>query len=154
MLSHVGRSAAGQVGVEMGLVLAALFAIGLSFSQLAGLGLTAAKVNHAAQEAAFVAASTDEAALADKTACWAVNGGLQNPGAFRDAQICRTVVANLGDLDPNRVTISVSPDGFPDRAHQPVRVTVTYHEPITSPLLAWLLGDTYTTSAQASSWSN
>ena len=72
----------------MGLVLAALFAIGLSFSQLAGLGLTAAKVNHAAQEAAFVAASTEEP-LADKTACRAVNGGLQNLGAFRDAQICR-----------------------------------------------------------------
>lgn len=135
-------------------MLAVVLAIGLSFTQLAGLGLAAAKVSHAAQEAAYVAASTDDPRRADDTACWAVNGGLQNPGAFRDAEICRTVFANLGNMDASRVSISVTPDASADRAHHTVQVTVTYQQPIASPLLQWLLGDTYTTSAQASSWSN
>ena len=148
------RTSGGQVALELGLVLAAAFAILLSFGQLAGFGLTATKVSHAAQEAAYVAASTDDSLRADDTACWAVNGGLQDPGAFRDAEICRTVVANLGNLDASHVSISVTPDGSADRAHHSVQVTVTYQEPITSPLLRWLLGDTFTTRAQASSWSN
>lgn len=148
------RAAAGQVAVEMALVLGVVLAIGLSFGQLAGFGLAAAKVNHAAQVAAFTAASTDATPLSSETPCWAVTGGLQDPGAYRDAEICRTVVANVGNLDLNGLTISVSPEGAADRAHHAVQVTVTYQAPITSPLLRWLLGATYATSAQASSWSN
>jgi hypothetical protein len=148
------RAAAGQVAVEMALVLGVVLAIGLSFGQLAGLGLAAVKVSHAAQVAAFTAASTDATPLTDETPCWAVTGGLQDPGAYRDAEICRTVVANVGNLDLNGLTISVSPEGAADRAHHTVQVTVTYEAPITSPLLRWLLGATYTTTAEASSWSN
>ena len=138
----------------MALVLGVVLAVGLSFGQLAGFGLAAAKVNHAAQVAAFTAASTDATPLSSETPCWAVTGGLQDPGAYRDAEICRSVVANVGDLDLNGLTISVSPEGAADRAHHPVQVTVTYQAPITSPLLRWLLGATYATTAQASSWSN
>ena len=138
----------------MALVLGVVLAIGLSFGQLAGFGLAAAKVNHAAQVAAFTAASTDATPRSSETPCWAVTGGLQDPGAYRDAEICRSVVANVGDLDLNGLTISVSPEGAADRAHHPVQVTVTYQAPITSPLLRWLLGATYATTAQASSWSN
>ncbi|TMD03724.1 MAG: hypothetical protein E6J01_15535 [Chloroflexi bacterium] len=148
------RVAAGQVAVEMALVLGVVLAIGLSFGQLAGFGLAAAKVDHAAQVAAFTAASTDATPLSSETPCWAVTGGLQDPGAYRDAEICRTVVANVGNLDLNGLTISVSPEGAADRAHHPVQVTVTYQAPITSPLLRWLLGATYATTAQASSWAN
>ena len=148
------RVAAGQVAVEMALVLGMLMAIGLTLGQLAGFGLAAAKVNHAAQVAAYTAASTDATPLGGETPCWAVTGGLQDPDAYRDAEICRTVVANVGNLDLNRLTIRVSPEGAADRAHQTVHVTVTYREPITSPLLRWLLGATYTTTAEASSWSN
>jgi hypothetical protein len=129
-------------------------AIGLTFGQLAGFGLTAVKVNHAAQVAAFTAASAEATPLAGQTPCWAVTGGLQDPGAYRDAEICRSVVANVGNLDLNRLTISVSPEGAAERAHQTVHVTVTYQAPITSPLLRWLLGATYTTTADASSWAN
>src|SRR5712692_2230745 len=146
--------AAGQVAVETALVLGMLLAIGLTFGQLVGFGLAAAKVNHAAQVAAYTAASTDATPLAGETPCWAVTGGLQDPGAYRDAEICRTVVANVGNLDLNRLTISVSPGGAADRALHTVQVTVTYQTPITSPLLRWLLGATYTTTAEASSWSN
>ncbi|HYS03057.1 MAG TPA: hypothetical protein VET82_11985 [Candidatus Eisenbacteria bacterium] len=148
------RAAAGQVAVEMALVLGVVLAIGLSFGQLAGFGLTAVKVNHAAQVAAFTAASTDATPLGGETPCWAVTGGPQDPGAYRDAEICRTVVANVGNLDLNGLTISVSPERAADRAHHTVQVTVTYEAPITSPLLRWLLGATYTTTAEASSWSN
>jgi hypothetical protein len=111
-------------------------------------------VSHAAQVAAFTAASTDATPLSSETPCWAVTGGLQDPGAYRDAEICRTVVANVGNLDLNALTITVSPEGAADRAHHSVQVTVTYQAPITSPLLRWLLGATYTTTAEASSWSN
>ena len=138
----------------MALVLGMVLAIGLSFGQLAGFGLAAAKVNHAAQAAAYTAASTDATPLGNEIPCWAVTGGLQDPAAYRDAEICRTVVANVGNLDLNRLTISVSPQGAADRAHQTVHVTVTYQAPITSPLLRWLLGATYTATAEASSWSN
>src|SRR6266849_8576199 len=150
----VRRAAAGQVAVEMALVLGVVLAVGLSFGQLAGFGLAAAKVNHATQVAAFTAASTDATPRSSETPCWAVTGGLQDPGAYRDAEICRSVVANVGDLDLNGLTISVSPEGAADRAHHPVQVTVTYQAPISSPLLRWLLGATYATTAQASSWSN
>jgi hypothetical protein len=138
----------------MALVLGLLVAIGLTFGQLAGFGLTAVKVNHAAQVAAFTAASAEATPLAAETPCWAVTGGLQDPGAYRDAEICRSVVANVGNLDLNRLTISVSPEAAAERAHQTVRVTVTYQAPITSPLLRWLLGPTYSTTADASSWAN
>jgi hypothetical protein len=148
------RVVAGQVAVEMALVLGVVLAIGLSFGQLAGFGLAAAKVNHAAQVAAFTAASTDATPQSGETPCWAVTGGLQDPGAYRDAEICRTVVANVGNLDLNGLTISVSPEGASERAHQTVHVTVTYQAPITSPILRWLLGATYTTTADASSWAN
>jgi hypothetical protein len=138
----------------MALVLGLLVAVGLTFGQLAGFGLTAVKVNHAAQVAAFTAASAEATPLAGQTPCWAVTGGLQDPGAYRDAEICRSVVANVGNLDLNRLTISVSPEGAAERAHQTVHVVVTYQAPITSPLLRWLLGATYTTTADASSWAN
>ena len=34
-----------------------------------------------------------------------------------------------------------------------VHVTITYQEPTSSPLMRWLVGETYTTTAEASSWS-
>jgi hypothetical protein len=119
--------------------------------QFVGLGLTAAKVNHAAQEAAYVAGSSLEAATG-KTACWAVTGGLSRPKRYADATICQTVVDNLGDVDPNRVTVAVSPAGLAECSHHAlVHVTVTYWQPITSPLLRTFLGDRFVATSDASS---
>ena len=98
------------------MVVAFLFAFGAMAVQFAGLGLTAAKVNHAAQEAAYVAGSRLEAATG-KTPCWAVTGGLARPKRSADAAICQTVLENLGDVDPNRVTVAVSPDSPAQRQH-------------------------------------
>jgi len=117
-------------------VLAFLFALGVTAFQFVDLGLAAAKVNHAAQEAAYVAGSNLEAAGGSEPPCWAVAGGLTQPRGYADAAICETVVENLGNVDPNLVTVSVSPASLVERSrHTPVHVTVSYSQPIGSPLL-------------------
>jgi hypothetical protein len=89
------------------------------------------------------------------TPCWAVSGGLTHPRGYVDAAICETVVENLGNVDPNFVTVSVTPASLVERGkHTPVHVTVTYSQPISSPLLRTLMGGTFTSSSEASSWSN
>jgi len=133
------------------MVIAFLFALGVMGVQFFGLGLTAAKVSHAAQEAAYVGASSLEAA-SDKTPCWAVTGGLARPAAYADAAICQTVLQNLGDVDPKLVSVSVSPASLSERGvHTPIHVTVTYRQPITSPLLRAFMGETFVTTSDA--WS-
>lgn len=135
------------------MVVAFLFAMGVMAVQFFGLGLTAFKVNHAAQEAAYVAGSSIEAA-GNRTPCWAVTGGLSHPDGYSDAAVCRTVMENLGDVNPANVSVSVSPTLIERGKRTPVQVTVTYHEPISSPLLRLFMGDTFATTADASSWSN
>ena len=112
-------------------------------------------MNHAAQEAAYVAGSSLEAAGGAQTPCWAVANGLLNSRGYADAAICQTVVENLGDMDASLVTVTVSPASLVERGkHTPIHVTVTYRQTITSPLLRAFMGDTATTTSTASSWSN
>jgi hypothetical protein len=133
------------------MVVAFLFALGIMGVQFVGLGLTAAKVSHAAQEAAYVGASSLEAA-SNKTPCWAVTGGLARPMEYADAAVCKTVLQNLGDADPRLVSVSVSPSSLVERGGRtPVHVTVTYRQPISSPLLRAILGDTFVATGDA--WS-
>jgi hypothetical protein len=147
----VHRAARGQVGAEFAMVLAFMFALGIMSVQVLGLALTAAKVNHAAQEAAYVAGSSLEAATGNATPCWAVTGGLAHPQGYTDAAVCRTVLENLGDLSPDLVSVSVSPTLVNRTKNAPIHVTVTYRQPVTSPLLRVFMGDTFTTSSDA--WS-
>lgn len=135
------------------MVLAFVFAVSVMGIQFFGLALTSAKVSHAAQEAAYVAGSSLEAA-SDRTPCWAVSGGLVHPDGYADAAICRTVLENLGDVNPADVTVSVSPSLMERTNHTAVHVTVTYQQPISSPLLRLFMGDRFSTSSDASSWSN
>ena len=133
------------------MVVAFLFALGVMGVQFVGLGLSALKVSHAAQEAAYVGASSLEAA-SNKTPCWAVAGGLVRPAAYADASVCKTVLENLGNVDPTLVTVSVSPSSLVERGgHTPLHVTVTYHQPISSPLLRVFLGETFVATGDA--WS-
>jgi len=133
------------------MVIAFLFALGMMGVQFVGLGLSAAKVSHAAQEAAYVGGSSLEAA-SDRTACWAVTGGLPHSKDYADAPICQTVLENLGDVDPNLVSVSVSPSSLVERGkHTPIHVTVTYRQPIGSPLLRAFLGETFVATSDA--WS-
>ena len=133
------------------MVVAFLFALVVTGVQFAGIALTAAKVSHAAQEAAYVGASNREAA-SDKAPCWAVTGSLAQPTAYADAAICKTVLENLGDVDARLVSISVSPSSLVERGGRtPVHVTVTYRQPINSPLLRVFLGETFVATGDA--WS-
>jgi hypothetical protein len=141
----------GQVGAEFAMVVAFLFAFGVMAVQFFGLGLGALKVSHAAQEAAYVGASSLEAA-GNKVPCWAVTGGLAQAKEYADAALCRTVLENLGDVDPNLVAVSVSPSSLVERGGRtPIHVTVTYRQPISSPLLRVFLGETYVATGDA--WS-
>jgi hypothetical protein len=139
------------VGAEFAMVLAFVFAVGIMSVQFLGLALSAAKVNHAAQEAAYVAGSSLEAAGGNATPCWAVTGGLAHPEGYADAAVCRTVLENLGDMNPNMVELSVSPTLLNRTRNAPIHVTVTYRESVTSPLLRIFMGDTFITSSDA--WS-
>ena len=81
-----------------------------------------------------------------------MTGGLAQPTAYADAAVCRTVLENLGDVDPNLVAVSVSPSSLVERGgHAPIHVTVTYRQPISSPLLRVFLGETYVATGDA--WS-
>ena len=136
-------------------MIAFLFALGLTALQFVGVALATAKVSHAAQEAAYVAGSNLEAAGEAQTPCWAVTGGLSHPSGYSDAAVCRTVVENLGQVDLSQVTVTVSPEKLLERGRQtPIRVTVSYRQSISSPLLRLFLGDTVNSSSTASSWSN
>jgi len=133
------------------MVLAFLFALGVMGTQLVGLALTSAKVDHAAQEAAYVAGSSLEPA-SDRTPCWAVYGGLTHPDGYSDAAVCKTVLENLGNINPSNLTMSVTPSLVQRTNHTTIHVKLSYHQPISSPLLRLVMGDTFTTSADASSW--
>ena len=135
------------------MVLAFVFALGMMGVQFFGLALTTAKVAHAAQEAAYVAGSSIEAA-GDRTPCWAVSGGLTHPDGYADAAICRTVLENLGNVNAADVTVNVSPTLIERTKNSAVHVTITYRQPIGSPLLRVFMGETFTTSSEASSWTN
>jgi hypothetical protein len=139
------------VGAEFAMVLAFVFALGIMSVQFLGLALSAAKVNHAAQEAAFVAGSSLEAASGTSTPCWAVTGGLAHPEGYADTAVCRTVLENIGDLNPDQVSVSVSPTLLNRSKNIPIHVTITYHQPVTSPLLRLFMGDAFTTTSDA--WS-
>jgi hypothetical protein len=139
------------VGAEFAMVLAFVFAVGIMSVQFFGLALSAAKVNHAAQEAAYVAGSSLEAAGGSSTPCWAVTGGLAHPESYADAAVCRTVLENIGDLNPAVVTVSVSPTLLNRSKNVPIHVTITYRQAVTSPLLRLFMGETFTTTSDA--WS-
>ena len=133
------------------MVVAFLFALGVMGVQFFGLGLTAAKVSHAAQEAAYVAGSSPEASTGPQTPCWSVSGGLAHPEGYADAAVCHTVLENLGETNPDLVSVSVSPTLLNRSKHTPIHVTVTYRQPVSSPLIRLFMGETFTASGDG--WS-
>jgi hypothetical protein len=145
------RASRGQVAAEFALVIAFVIAVGVMGVQFLGLALTTVKVDHAAQEAAYVAGSSLEAADS-RTPCWAVTGGLAHPQGYADAAICQTVLENLGNVNPHRVSVSVAPALIERTKNSAIHVTITYRQPIDSPLLRLFMGDTFTTTSTASSW--
>lgn len=151
----VRRALVGQSAVELALVLGVLGAMGLTAAQAASLGLTEWKVQHAAQVAAH-AATTDMVALGGQTPCWAVAGGLKNPGQLAAAPVCQAVVQSLGGLDPDSLSLSLTTADATAAVPGAVamRATVTYREPIFSPLLRLVVGDTFTATGEASAFAH
>lgn len=145
------RAAPGATAVEFGLVLAVLFVGGLTAWQFAGVGMAAIKVSQAAHEAAYTAGST-LAINATATPCWEASGGLRDPARFGDPEVCRAVTASIAGLDPDLTSVSVERHISPGRVTS-FQVTVTYRQPISSPVLRLFLGPTFVITSQASSWS-
>ena len=144
-------AAHGATAVEFSLVLVFLFVTGLTAWQFAGLGMTMLKVSAAAHEAAYTAGSSLEINGAG-TPCWEVAGGLRDPARYGDPEVCRAVAASLADLNPDLTSVNVVRHVSPGRTVG-FQVTVTYNQPIDSPLLRLLLGPTFVITSQASSWS-
>jgi len=67
--------------------------------------------------------------------CWSITGGLAHPDAYADAAVCRTVRENIGDLNSDQVSVSVSPTLLNRSKNVPIHVTITYRQAVTSPLL-------------------
>ena len=142
----MGGRQRGQVGAEFALVVALMVAGGAAGLQFLGLAGDTIRVAQAAQEAAYVAGSVPAAdRAASLTPCWQVSGGLLDPGGLGEAPVCRSVVESFGVMDPSRAQVTVTFDQ--GRYH----VTVSYTEPVTSPLLRLFFGDTFTTTQAA--WS-
>src|SRR3989442_9537911 len=134
------RASRGQVGAEFAMVVAFLFAAGVMGVQFFGLGLTAAKVSHAAQEAAYVAGGSLEAATGPQTPCWSISGGPGHPEGYADSGVWHPGLQNLGDANPDLVCVSLSPTLLNRGKHAPIHVAVSYRPPNSSPLLRLFLG--------------
>jgi len=134
----------------MVLVLGFLFGLGLTLFQAADLAVTAWKIDQAAHIAAYAASSSNAPASSDQTPCWAVADGLLHPGQMRDAAVCRAVAANLAGLDPRltSVSVSASPASIAGE-HSTIQVTINYKQPVSSPLVRWLIGPTFNTTSEA-----
>jgi hypothetical protein len=61
------------------------------------------------------------------------------------------VVENIGNLNPDQLSVSVSPTLLSRSKNVPIHVTITYQQPVTSPLLRVFMGDTFTTTGDG--WS-
>ena len=84
--------------------------------------------------------------------CWQASDGLLRPADYSESEVCRAVVSNLGGLDPRLASVQVKQSGM-DQAGNPTifTVTVSYREPITSPLLRLFAGDSFVSAGEATS---
>jgi hypothetical protein len=144
------RSKSGESTLLVAGAIAPVFAIGVAGLQAVGFGLRSMQLH----EAALVASRTmahglrvgDPAAMP----CWEASDGLLRPAAYSDAEVCRAVVSNMGGLDPRHASVQVKQAGM-DLAGNPTRFTVTisYREPVSSPVLRLFLGDNFVATSDA-----
>lgn len=149
MLSHVGKQS-GQSVIVVFLSLSILFGGGIAALQLAGLGLRSLQIQEAATAGATTLAHGLRVGDPTSEPCWQASDGLLRPAAYSEAETCRAVVAHLGGLDPERATVRVK-QGLPNAQGRPLAftVTITYHDPVTSPLLQMIIGPTFTSTSEA-----
>jgi len=143
-------SKSGESTLLVAGAIALVFAIGVAGLQAVGFGLRSMQLH----EAALVAARTmahglrvgDPAAMS----CWEASDGLLRPAAYSDAEVCRAVVSNLDGLDPRQASVRVKQAGM-DLVGNPTRFTVTisYREPVSSPVLRLFVGDNFVATSDA-----
>ena len=143
-------SKSGESTLLVAGAIALVFAIGVAGLQAVGFGLRSMQLH----EAALVAARTmahglrvgDPAAMS----CWEASDGLLRPAAYSDAEVCRAVVSNLDRLDPRQASVRVKQAGM-DLVGNPTRFTVTisYREPVSSPVLRLFVGDNFVATSDA-----
>jgi hypothetical protein len=130
--------------------LSMLFGTGVAALQLAGLGLRSWQLQDSAMAGAITLAHGLRVGNPESDPCWQAADGLLRPAAYSEAETCRAIVAHLNGLDPARASVSVK-HGLPNADGRPslFKVAVTYHDPVTSPLLRLLIGPTYTSTSEA-----
>ena len=143
-------SKSGESTLLVAGAIALVFAIGVAGLQAVGFGLRSMQLH----EAALVAARTmahglrvgDPAAMS----CWEASDGLLRPAAYSDAEVCRAIVSNLDGLDPRQASVRVKQAGM-DLVGNPTRFTVTisYREPVSSPVLRLIVGDNFVATSDA-----
>lgn len=130
--------------------LSIMFGTGVAALQLAGLGIRSWQLQDAAMAGAITLAHGVRVGNPASAPCWQAADGLLRPAAYSQAETCRAIAAHLNGLDPARTSVSVkhglsNADGRPSL----FRVAVTYHDPVTSPLLRLVIGPTYTSTSEA-----
>ena len=127
-----------------------VFALGVAGLQAVGFGLRSMQLHEAAVVAARTMAHGLRVGNPGATPCWEASDGLIRPAAYSEAEVCRAVVSNMGGLDPRLASVRVSQSGV-DQAGNPTTYTVSisYREPISSPLLRLFSGENFVSTGDA-----
>jgi hypothetical protein len=149
------RKSLGQSALAMAVSLSLLVALGVAGMQAFGFGLRTLQLHAAAAAGAQAMAHGLRVGNPSVRPCWEATDGLQRPSVYSETEVCRAVVANLGTLDVRHATFRVSGQNLDSNGRPTLyRVTVSYREPVTSPLLQLFMGETVTSSAEATSTGN
>ena len=130
--------------------IALVFAIGVAGLQAVGFGLRSMQLHEAALAASRTMAHGLRVGNSGAMPCWEASDGLLRPAAYSDAEVCRAVVSNMGGLDPRQASVRVRQAGL-DLVGNPTRFTVTisYREPVSSPVLRLFVGDSFVATSDA-----
>ena len=146
------RSKSGQSTLLVAGAISLVFALGVAGLQAVGFGLRSMQLHEAAVVASRTMAHGLRVGNAGAMPCWQASDGLLRPAAYSEAEVCRAVVSNMGGPDPRLASVRVRQAGM-DQAGNPTTFTVTisYREPIGSPLLRLFAGESFVATTDATS---
>jgi hypothetical protein len=148
----VRSSKSGESTLLVAAAISLVFALSVAGLQAIGLGLRSIQLHEAAVVGSHTLAHGLRVGSAGSMPCWQASDGLLRPAAYSEAEVCRAVVANLGGLDPRLASVHVKQAGI-DQDGNPTTFTVTisYREPISSPLLRLFAGESFVSASEATS---
>ena len=143
-------SKSGESTLLVAAAISLVFAIGVAGLQAVGFGLRSMQLHEAALVASRTMAQGLRVGNPSAVPCWEASDGLLRPAAYDEAEVCRAVVSNMGGLDPRQATVRVRQAGM-DLLGNPTRftVTITYREPVNSPVLRLFVGDSFVATSDA-----